>query len=119
MLLLSSAEFFQNLLYQKTENLSDTLSVSNDSDSDRGQLIWVQTVCKGYQQTTKVVASREGVNGVFLFKPSSKYFFTDRPKAVLLFLILFVSLSCCLVCSLQPCGHLLGKGSLGSFVCVF
>ena len=25
-------------------------------------LIWVQCLCKGYQQTTKVTASREGVN---------------------------------------------------------
>ena len=24
-------------------------------------LVWVQTVCKGYQQTTKIVASKEGV----------------------------------------------------------
>ena len=48
--------------------------------------------------------------------------FTDRPKAVLLLRILFVMyvscLSCCLVCSLQPCGHLLGKGwPLGVLVC--
>ena len=35
------------------------------------------------------------------------------------FCYLYVScLSCCLVCSLQPCGHLLGKGwPLGSLVC--
>ena len=43
-------------------------------------------------------------------------------KTVLLFWILFViyvsCLSCCLVCSLQPCGHLLGKGwPHGSLVC--
>ena len=33
--------------------------------------------------------------------------------------VIYVScLSCFLVCSLQPCGHLLGKGwPLGSFVC--
>ena len=39
---------------------------------------------------------------------------TDRSKAVLLLWIIFViyvsCLSCFLVCSLQPCGHLLGKG---------
>ena len=45
-----------------------------------------------------------------------------RSKAILLLWILFAicvsCLSCCLVCSLQPCGHLLGKGlPLGSFVC--
>ena len=47
--------------------------------------------------------------------------FTDRSKAVLLLRILYVicvsCLSCCLVCSLQPCGQLLGKGwPLGSAV---
>ena len=43
-------------------------------------------------------------------------------KGVLLLWIIFViyvsCLSCFLVCSLQPCGHLLRKGlPLGSFVC--
>ena len=47
---------------------------------------------------------------------------TDHSKAVLLLLIILViyasCLSCFLVCSLQPCGHLLRKGSpLGSLVC--
>ena len=57
-----------------------------------------------------------------MFKPSSN-FLTDRSKAVLLLWIHFVisvsclSLSYCLVCFLQPCGHLLGKGwPLGSLV---
>ena len=42
--------------------------------------------------------------------------FTDRSKAVLLLWILFVicvlrlPLIYCLVCSMQPCGHVLGKG---------
>ena len=40
--------------------------------------------------------------------------FTDRSKAVLLLRILCViyvlCLSCFRVCSLLPCGHLLGKG---------
>ena len=35
-------------------------------------LIWVQTVCKGYQQTTKVATSKERVNtysfSIFLVK---------------------------------------------------
>ena len=49
---------------------------------------------------------------------------TDRSHAVLLLWILFViyvsrlSLLYCRVCSLQPCGRLLGKGlPLGSLVC--
>ena len=57
MLLLSSADFFQNQLFQKI--LSGTLSecqtvwiqIRTDIVS---VLIWVQTVCKSYQQTTLV-----------------------------------------------------------------
>ena len=61
------------------------------------------------------------------FRPSARKdvkwgFLTDRSKAGLLFGILFVTyvscLSCCLVCSLQPFGHLFGKGwPLVSLVC--
>ena len=32
----------------------------------RSGLIWTQTVCKGYQQTTKVATSGERVSGLFL-----------------------------------------------------
>ena len=55
-------------------------------------------------------------------------FFADHSKAVLLLLIFYaiyvsyLSLLCCLVCSLPPCDHLLGK-TLALlcvfFVCVF
>ena len=58
-----------------------------------------------------------------MFMPSS-YLLTDRSKAVLLLWIIFVICGSCLslryylVCSLQPCGHLLGKDwPLGSLVC--
>ena len=50
-----------------------------------------------------------------MFKPSSNVF-TDSSKAVvlcgsfLLFMFRVLSLLCCLVRSLQPCDHLLGKG---------
>ena len=51
-----------------------------------------------------------------MFFPSS-YFLTDSSKvvllivwAILLFLFRVGRLSYCLVCSLQPCGYLLGKG---------
>ena len=50
-----------------------------------------------------------------MFKPSSEKN-TDRSKAVLLLRIIFVicvprlSLLYCLICSLQPCDHLLGNG---------
>ena len=65
MLLLSSADFFQNLPSPKI--LSGTLSkcqtiwiqIRTDILS---VLLWVQTVCKGYHQTTKVVASKERVD---------------------------------------------------------
>ena len=36
----------------------------------------------------------------------------------IIFVIYVSCLSCCLVCSLQPCGHLMGKDwPLGSLVC--
>ena len=61
------------------------------------------------------------VGTVNTFKPSSN-FLTDSFKALFLLWILYVicvlSLSYCLVCLLQPCCHLLGKGEpLGSLVC--
>ena len=53
--------------------------------------------------------------GTVRFKPSSKIFFTDRFKAVLLLWIIYVIfvLFCYAfmhVCLLMPCGRLLGKG---------
>ena len=55
------------------------------------------------------------------FKPSSKIFFTDRSKVVLLLCILFVIYvscrSCCQVCSLQPCDLLLGMYVIFSRLC--
>ena len=53
MLLLLSADFFQNQLFKKIP--SGSLSVCQTV------LIWVQTVCEGYQQMTEVVASKERV----------------------------------------------------------
>ena len=49
-----------------------------------------------------------------VFKPASNLL-TDRFKAVLLLWIFFFIILClyllyCLVCVMQPCGHLLGKG---------
>ena len=53
------------------------------------------------------------------FKPSRKSIFTGHSEAVLLLWIIFVIyVSCFFDCSLQPCGHLLGRGwPLGSLVC--
>ena len=54
--------FFQNLLFQKV--LSGTLSQCQTVWIQIKTvilliLIWIQTVCKGYQQTTKVAAGKE------------------------------------------------------------
>ena len=47
------------LLFQKKN--SGILSKCQNSTNILSVLIWVQTVYKGYQQTTKVAASKEGV----------------------------------------------------------
>ena len=63
MLLLLSADTFENRLFQK-KNFKNTIRVSNGlgPDHDRHSvLIWVLTVCKIYQETTKVVASKQRV----------------------------------------------------------
>ena len=52
-------------------------------------LIWVQTVCKGYQQTTKVAASKDRIKGIFYCMTSGQNFFTLEPtyrKVVLIIL---------------------------------
>ena len=63
LLMLSSAAFFKiNLL---KNSFSNTIRVLDGLDSDRDRhsvdLIWVQPVCKGYQQMTKAAASQEKV----------------------------------------------------------
>ena len=65
MLLLSSADFFQNQLFQKILSgaLIECQTVWIQIRTDiLSVLIWVQTVCKGYQQMTKVATSKERVN---------------------------------------------------------
>ena len=59
MLLLLSADLFQNLLFEKI--LSKTLStVWIQMRTDRKSvLIWVKTVCKGYQLTTNVAQTHK------------------------------------------------------------
>ena len=56
----------------------------------------------------------KGEGGTIKLFKALQYFFTERSKAVRLLWILYVIyvsfLSSCLVCSLQPCGYLLGKG---------
>ena len=69
MLLLSSADFFfQNYFFQKILSgiLSECQTVWIQIRADiLSALIWVQTVCKGYQQTTKVATSEERVNPLY------------------------------------------------------
>ena len=75
---LSSADFFQNDIFRKI--LSDTLSecqteqIQARSDILLG-LIWVQTVCKYYQQTTKFDTGRQNVSNsnLKLMGESSKF----------------------------------------------
>ena len=65
MLLLSSADFSQNQLFRKTlpETLSECQTVGIQIRTNiLSVLIWVQTVCKGNQQITKVAASEERDN---------------------------------------------------------
>ena len=62
---LSSADLFQNQLFQKilSGTLSECQAVWNQIRTDiLSLLIWFQTICKGYHQTTKEVASKERVN---------------------------------------------------------
>ena len=63
--LLSSADIFTITFFSK-KTLRNTIRVSHDMDPDRDRrsadvlsvLIEVQTVWKGYQQTTKIAASK-------------------------------------------------------------
>ena len=69
MLLLSSADFFAKLSFQKL--LSGTLSECQMVLDVLLDLNWVQAVCKGYQQMTKVAAGKESgfslsSNAIFL-----------------------------------------------------
>ena len=96
MLLWSFAYFSQNYFFQKLNSGTQLecqriwIQVRTDVLSD---LIWVQTVCKGYQQMTKVATRRKG----FLW----------------IFYVFVLSCVCCVfvrVCIYVLCGHLLGKG---------
>ena len=62
---LSSADFFHNQFFPKNSfgNIpSECQTVEPDRPNMLSGLIWVHTVCKGYQQTTKIPASGERVN---------------------------------------------------------
>ena len=57
MLFLSSADFFSKSFFsKKKKTFRNTIRVSNSLDPDQARrsvhLIWLQTVFKGYQQTT-------------------------------------------------------------------
>ena len=66
MRLLSSADFIQNYFFKK--NFMSLFRVSISLDLDQGRrfvLTWVQTVCKGYQETKKSPLTREGLRILF------------------------------------------------------
>ena len=60
MLLLSSADFLQNKLFQKilSGTLTECQTVWIQTTDTTSVLTWAQTVCKGYQQTTEVTTSK-------------------------------------------------------------
>ena len=63
-----SDDFFSKLDFSK-KNFSNTIRVSNSLNPDQANilpgLIWVQIVCKDYQQIAKNAASKEKVNEYF------------------------------------------------------
>ena len=66
---LSPADFFQNQLFRKilSETQSDSQTVLIQIRTDIvSVLIWVQTVCKGYQQTTKLNLLVECTDGILI-----------------------------------------------------
>ena len=79
--LLSSADSFQTDLFQK--GITGTLSVSNGSNPEvLPVLIWVQTVCKSYQQTTKVAAiAREELTHYLLLSSVDNFCKQFRPRS--------------------------------------
>ena len=91
--------FFHLILYFDLYLLGDDSSISFIRTKHLFFLIYIRN---------------KGEVGAAKHNKALEYFFTDRSKAVLLVWILFVicvsCLSYCLVCSLQPSGHLLGKG---------
>ena len=58
---------FSKLTFQRN-SFRNTIRVANSLDPDQARhsgLIWVQTVCKDYQQMTKFTAGRQSVKGSF------------------------------------------------------
>ena len=64
-ILLSSADFFFSKLTFSKQSFRNTIRVSNGLDPDQDRHFvgpdLGQTICKGYQQTTKVTASKGGL----------------------------------------------------------
>ena len=66
MILLSSADFFQNELFSKKSSgtlLEYHMVWIQIRTNILSVVIWVQTVCKGHQHMTKVAASKERIKG--------------------------------------------------------
>ena len=78
MLLTSSADFFKNLLFQKTisgiPSVCENIWIQIRPDV-MSRLIWVQTVCKGYQQM--ILEGKELIYpllpGIIISQPKSDF----------------------------------------------
>ena len=68
MLLLSSADFFKIIFFRKffQEHYQSFKRWTQIRTDGRSILIWVQTVCKGYQQTEKLPLARKELATVFI-----------------------------------------------------
>ena len=115
-ILLSPYLCFVSFLYHDLYLLGDDTLISQGSFMQTKHLhvfVLIHIRNKGEVGTIHVTS---------LSPPVIKTLFTDRSKAVLLLWILFVifvsCLSCCPVCSLQPFGHLLGKGLTAWLSCM-
>ena len=73
-LFLLAADFFKIYFFKKF--FQELYQRVKQFGSRSGPNFWFQTVCKGYQQTTKVTPSKERVNSTFFF--FSIFFFQKK-----------------------------------------
>ena len=118
----------------RTKHLPVLIHIKNKGECARfygivnGESLWnvfYCLLCIFYCQTTPILKTLgQFENLVFIIMSTRKNirliartpFLTGRTKVVLLLWLCFVSY--CLFCSLQPCGHRLGKDwPLGSLIC--
>ena len=84
MLLLSSADFISKLTFSKilSRILSDCQTIWTQIRTDKmSVLIWVQTICISYQQTTKVSTGKERVKEVLVYTFDSVFSFSSSASS--------------------------------------